>query len=327
MTREVLVTGANGFVGSHICEALLENGFSVRALVRKTSNLVNLKCLNINLIYGDITDPDSLPAAVDGVYAIVNNAGIVKTNCREQFHTVNCGGTENVLKAALEYNAGLTRFVHVSSTAACGPAPSMAPIDEEFPANPLTAYGRSKLNAERAVQGVKNDLPVTILRPSAIYGPRDTEMFSFFKSIRMRIKPAFGPGQRYLNFTYVKDFARIVVRAIETKTPSGGIYIVAEKSPHSYSEAADIIARLLGNGTITLYVPGAILNLAGLVSETFARWRDKPSIFTQEKVREIVQRYWIFDTSRVQRDFGFVSTDFETGAGETIAWYKENGWL
>jgi nucleoside-diphosphate-sugar epimerase len=325
--REVLVTGANGFVGSHICEALIKSGYSVRALVRKTSDLANLKDLTINLAYGDITDPNSLADAVKDIYAIVNNAGLVKTNCREQFQQVNCGGTENVLKAALENNPGSARFVHVSSTAACGPAPSMAPIDEEYPPNPLTAYGRSKLNAERAVLAFKSNIPVTILRPSAVYGPRDTEMYSFFKSIRMRVKPAFGPGQRYLNFTYVKDFARAVVSAIETETPSGGIYIVAEKKPHTYSEAADIIAKILGKSPVTLYVPGTILSMAGWFSENIARWRSKPSIFTQEKVKEILQRYWIFDTSRVERDLGFVSTDFETGAGETIAWYKENGWL
>jgi len=93
--REVLVTGANGFVGSHICEALLSSGFGVRALVRKTSDLANLNGLAIDLVYGDITDPESLHTAVSGVHAIVNNAGIVKTNCREQFQDVNCGGTEN----------------------------------------------------------------------------------------------------------------------------------------------------------------------------------------------------------------------------------------
>lgn len=325
--RDVLVTGANGFVGSHICEALLSSGFGVRALVRKTSDLSNLKGLPINLVYGDITNPESLPDAVNGVYAIVNNAGIVKTNCREQFQEVNCGGTENVLKVAIENNPALARLVHVSSTAACGPASSMAPINEEYPPNPLTAYGRSKLNAERAVMAYKNSLPVVILRPSAVYGPRDTEMYSFFKSVKMRVKPAFGPGQRYLNFTYVKDFARAVVSSIETDIPSGNTYIVAEKEPHSYSEAAEIIGEILGKRTITLYVPGTLLSVAGWVSENIARWRSKPSIFTQEKVREILQRYWIFDTSKVQRELGFVSTDFRTGAGETIAWYKENGLL
>ena len=324
---EVLVTGANGFVGSHICEALLAAGFKVRALVRKTSNLTNLDGLDISLTYGDISDPQSLTEAVTGVDAIINNAGLVKTNCREEFQQVNCGGTENILKAALEHNPEINRIVHISSTAACGPAPSLAPINEEFPPNPITAYGRSKLNAERAVLGYKNSLPVVILRPSAVYGPRDREMYSFFKSIKLRFKPALGQGQRYINFTYVRDLAIAVTLALKSPLISGSIYFVAEKQHRSYSEAADIIGQILGKRSMTLFIPGPVLGFAGWVSEEFARLRKKPSIFTQEKVREILQRYWVFDTSKIEKELGFVSTAFEIGAAETISWYREHGWL
>ncbi len=324
---EVLVTGANGFVGSHICEILTASGYVVRALVRRTSDLTNLQGIAVGLVHGDLVEPASLPAAVAGVDAIVNNAGLVKTNHPDQFRAVNAIGTENVLRAALEHNPGLRRFVQISSTAACGPAPAHAPITEEREPSPLTRYGRSKLEAERIALSYADRLPVTILRPSAVYGPRDKEMFAFFRSIKMGIKPAFGCSQNYVNFTYVKDLARAVVSAIREDTKTGSVFFVAEKRAYSYSEAGDIIAGLLGRRAHSLYVPEGVIALAGRVSEGIARMRRKPSIFTREKAIEISRKYWLFDISKAERELGFAGTDFAVGAAETVDWYREKGWL
>jgi nucleoside-diphosphate-sugar epimerase len=323
----VLVTGANGFVGSHICEALAATGFSVRALVRKTSDLTNLKGIDVNLFYGELSDPDSLAAAISGVDIVINNAGITKTIHPDDFQRINCGGTENMLRAVKGHNSDLGRFIHISSTAAVGPAPSLAPIGEDYPPNPLTVYGRSKLNAERAVLSNKDVFPVIILRPCAVYGPRDKEMFSLFKSVKMRIRPAFGNGKNYINFTYVKDLAQAVVKSIKCSLPSGTIFFVAEKKWYSYTEAGTIISEALGKKAIDLHIPSPIVSAAGWVSERIAQWRQKAVVFTEDKAREMLQRYWLFDISKIERDIGFISTEFRVGVRETIAWYKENGWL
>lgn len=324
---EVLVTGANGFVGSHICEALLASGFEVRALVRKTSQLENLKGLNIQLCHGDLNDSASLAGAVEGVEAVINNGGLTKTLRPQEFQLVNAIGTENVLRITLEKNPAIQRFVQISSTAACGPAPDQKPINEDHPPHPLTAYGRSKLEGERAVLKYRDQLPCTILRPSAVYGPRDKEMLSFFKAVKLGIKPTFGQGESYINFTYVKDLARAVVMAIQTATPSGGIYFVAEKTHYAYSRAGDIISGVLGNRALDIHVPESIMSIAGRITEEVSRWRGKASIFTEDKAREICRKYWIYDASKIERDFGFAATDFKSGVQETVAWYKEKGWL
>jgi nucleoside-diphosphate-sugar epimerase len=324
---EVLVTGANGFVGSHICEALLEDGYTVRALVRKTSDLTNIKDLQLNLVYGDICSPETLTAAVTGVAVVINNAGLIKAKDPRDFRRVNCGGTENIIEAVRRHNPGLTRLVHISSTAASGPAPDDCPINEEYRPSPLTEYGRSKLAAEQAILANKADVPSTILRPSAVYGPRDKEMYSFFKAIKFGIKPLFGDGENYINFTYVKDLAQAVVKAISTSSVSGSIYFVAERQAYAYREAGTIISSILKNRTITLRVPGPILGLAGIVSDGIARLRGKASVFTKDKAKEILAKHWLFDTSKIEQEMGFCATDFRTGAGETIAWYKERGWL
>jgi len=325
---EALVTGANGFVGSHVCEALISAGYSVRALVRKTSDLTNLKGMPVKFVYGDLRDPVTLPDAVKGVDCIINNAGLIKTNDPDEFDNVNSKGTENILKSSAEHNQSLSRFVQISSTAACGPSPNSTPITEDHPPAPLTRYGRSKLAAEKVALSYKDRFPVTILRPSAVYGPRDKEMLTFFKSVNRGVKPAFGCSQNYINFTYVKDLAMAVVKAIESKYLSGNIFFVVERKSYCYSDAGDIIAELLGRRALNLYLPEQLIALAGYISEKIAKLKNEPSIFTHEKAKEISQKFWLFDSGKAERELGFVApTDFRTGAAETIAWYKERGWL
>jgi nucleoside-diphosphate-sugar epimerase len=326
--RKVLVTGANGFVGSHICEALLDAGFDVRALVRKTSDLANIKGLPIQFAYGDLNDTASLPSAVDGVDVVINNAGLTKAIHPDEFERVNAVGTGNILKSIAEHNPGLRCFVQISSTAACGPAPSATPINEDHPLNPLTAYGRSKLKSERIAVSYKDKFPVVVLRPSAVYGPRDKEMLSFFKTVKFGIKPTFGRGESYINFTYVKDLALAVAKTAKAEHISSGIYFVLERKAYTYSEAGGIISSILGRKAIGISIPSSILSLAGKITEVIARLQKKPSIFTADKAREITQKFWLFDSSKIERELGFTApTDFKSGVIETIAWYKKEGWL
>ena len=324
----VLVTGANGFVGSHICEALCNSGFEVKALVRKTSDLSNISHLDLELAFGDLTDPDSLRPAVSAVDAVVNNAGVTKALNASLFDRVNFEGTENILKALEAVNPGTTRFIQISSMAACGPAPSMTPINEDHPPAPVTAYGRSKLAGEGAVLNHKEKFPVTILRPTAVYGPRDKEMLSFFKAISYHIKPTFGSGECYMNFTFVKDLGEAVVKILTADSRSGGVYFVAEGRSYSYSEAGDIISEVLGLRALDVHVPIPIMKFAGAISEGIANLRKKPSIFTADKVHELTAKYWLVDSSRIEKDLGFRSTtSFREGVKGTVDWYREKGWL
>jgi nucleoside-diphosphate-sugar epimerase len=325
----VLVTGANGFLGSHISEALLDKGYQVRALVRKTSDLTNLKGFPLELVYGDLNNIESLPDAVKGVDIVINNAGLTKTNDSMDFFKVNARGTENILKAISFHNPNLQRFILISSTAACGPAPSATPMKEDCRPAPLTTYGRSKLEAEKAVLYYKDRLSAIsiILRPCAVYGPRDKEMLSLFKTVKMGIKPAFGCGENYINYTYAKDLAQAVVLAVKANVSSGSIYFVAEKRAYSYSETGTLISNIFGSRAYDLFIPLPLLSFAGIISEKAALIRKKPSVINREKTLEMRQKYWLFDISKIEQEMGFVSTDFVKGATETITWYREKGWL
>ena len=280
--KEILVTGANGFVGSHICEALLERGVAVRALVRKTSDLTNIRGLPVKLVYGDLNDSSSLRDAVRGVDIVINNAGLTKALRNDDFEKVNAGGTKNILEAITNHNPAISRFIQISSTAACGPAPSATPISENHPPNPLTAYGRSKLASEKIALTYEAKFPVVVFRPSAIYGPRDSEMLSFFKTVKFGIKPTFG-GDSYINFTYVKDLAQAIVKAIEALTMSSGIYFIMEKKSYAYSEAGDIISEALGRKALDINIPASILSIAGKLAEEY----HKPTIVLSREKGEL----------------------------------------
>lgn len=325
---EILVTGANGFIGSHICQALIEAGFAVRALVRESSDLSNIKDLPLNIVYGDLNDPLSLEKAVSGADSVISNAGLTKALDPAMFRRVNVEGTINLLEAVAKSNPGVKRFVQISSAAASGSSDSIEPVREDSIPRPLTAYGRSKLEAEGAVLSYEDKFPVVILRPSAVYGPRDREMLAFFKIIKLGVKPTFGPGECYCSFTYVKDIAAAVVRTLSAEPASGSVYFVAEKRYYSYSEAGDIISRALGRPAIDIHIPLAIVRVAGRISEFMSKVRRKASIFTYDKAVEISQKFWIQDSSKISEEIGFVCpTSFEAGVKETVDWYRREDWL
>jgi nucleoside-diphosphate-sugar epimerase len=325
---KVLITGANGFIGSHLCEFLLNTGYEIRALVRKTSNLDNISHLNLELCYGDITNIDSLEKAVRDVDYIIGNAGLTKTLDKSEFRKVNADGNVNLLKAVQKSNPDLKRFVLISSMAASGPSDSMTPLNESDSPRPLTAYGKSKLAGENAVHKFKDQIPITILRPSGVYGPRDVEMYSFFKAVKFRLKPTFGAGECYINFTYVKDLAKAVEKTLSTESESGSIYFITEKKFYSYSEAGDIISEIMGVKGYDIHIPESVMAFAGKITELIAAQRKKPIIFTEEKAREISQKYWIVDNMKAEKELGISEwTSFYDGASETIDWYRMKGWL
>jgi len=326
----VLVTGASGFLGSHIAEQLSEQGHQVVALVRPSSNKKFLETLkNVELALGAIEDKASVLAAARGVDAVVHSAGLVKARNEAEFFAINTEGTRNVLEAAQEAAPGLKRFVFVSSLAAIGPSLDGKPIPGDMEPRPVTHYGRSKLAAERLVIEAKDRLPVVVLRPPMIYGPRDNESFAFFQSISRRFLPYLGDGMNTMSVIYASDAANACIRAIENDVPSGSAYFLSDGEVYVWRDMLlDIETALARKALVRFSVPMGLLRAAAMGSEGLGRLTNKAVMLTRDKVNELSQPHWVCDSSAAFRELGWQpQVKWAEGTRRAAEWYRKEGWL
>ena len=325
----VLVTGATGFLGSHIAEQLARQGHTVRVLVRRTSDRSFLQGFEAEQALGDVTQPDTLPAAVEGVEAIVHAAGLTKARSAAEFEAVNAGGTANLL-AALGPAYPLRRFVYVSSLAAHGPSEDGRPRPPDSAATPITAYGRSKLRAEEMVRSWAGDSrAAAIIRPSIIYGPRDRQLLPFFHLARWRLAPLLGGGTNAVSCVYVEDAARAAVLAATAgdDAPSA-TYALDDGAVYTWRDLLAAVEQAVGKKALRLPSPPWAFAAAALVTELYGRLRRQAVSFTRDKVLEMRQRYWVCSHDEISRDLGWEpQVRLNEGAALTAAWYRQHGWL
>ena len=325
---KALVTGATGFIGSHLVEALLDKNVEVRCLVRPDSNRRWLPDRRVEFLTGDCRNPDSLPAAVSGVDCVYHLAGVVRARGYEDYFLTNSVGTRNLLQACLRHNPGLGRFVLVSSQAAAGPSPDGQPVKETDVARPISAYGWSKLLAEKEVLEKKNDLPVVVVRPSPVYGPRDRDFHSLFKMIKLGLRPVIGREERYIHLTYVQDVVEGIRLAARKEHICGGVYFLADDCSYNWGEIGQVLGEAFNRKTRQLTIPKSISWIIARVAELWAALLRRPATLNREKRREMLARWWLCDTSRARRELGFqAGHPLPLGARSTLRWYRDNGWL
>ena len=326
----VFLTGGSGFVGSYVAEQLSALGHTVRALVRPRSDSKFLKTLlNIEFAAGAVEDRPSLDAAVRGVDAVVHVAGLVKARQPREFFQVNTEGTRNLLSAAEAQAPGLKRFVYVSSLSAIGPSADGKPVPDDAPPRPVTQYGHSKLAAEQAVLAAKDRLPVTVIRPPLIYGPRDRETLAFFTSVKNGVLPVLGDGRNTLSVVYGEDCAAAVVRAAVSNGPSGRAYFVDDGSVYVWRDALAEVEKAMGKRAFfRLGLPMAAVKVAAAASQLYGKVTRTAQMLTLDKVNELKQRHWVCEGSGARRDLGWhPRTTWSDGVAKTVAWYRESGWL
>jgi len=327
-SSSVLVTGGTGFVGSHLVELLLRKGFAVTCMVRDPDRLRWLAGSKVRLVKGDCSDPESLASAVQNISVLFHVAGLTKAIRTRDFYEVNHRGAKNLLAACSRHNPGLRKFILVSSLAAAGPSPDGKPLTDSDLPRPVSDYGRSKLLAEEETLGYKDVFPVVILRPSAVYGPRDRDMYELFRWAAKGITLEIAGGERFINPCYVEDLAAAMVLAAEKETKSGSIYFVAENKAYSWSEFRQTLLATGGVKARNIKVPYWAASLIGLASEAAGLLMGKAVITSRQKVREAAEKYWICDCTKIERDLGFSSKfPLKKGLEVTWKWYRENGWL
>lgn len=324
---KVLITGATGFVGSHVAESLARQRVPFRALVRPTSDTRRLEPLGAELVRGTVEDPDAVRAAVAGVDVVVHLAALTHARSTAEYFRVNERGTREILRAALETEPRPRRFVYLSSLAAAGPSENGRPIGPEDEPRPLTTYGRSKLAGEAACREAEKQLEVTILRAPAVYGPRDRELLRFFRLAAVGVLPVPAGPARRLQLVHVEDLADAVARAA-TLDAAAGLFHIAEPVVYEWAEVTRLVAEAVGRKARTFPVPESVLAGAAILSEAACRLTGRSSLFNREKVRELLAPGWLCETESARRVLGFeAKIPLPRGLKQTAAWYRDEGWL
>ncbi len=322
----ILVTGATGFIGGHLVESLLARGESVRALVRRTGSFDKTA---VEVVYGDLESGAGLETALQGVDTVIHLAGVTKALSIADYYAGNVQATENLARAiasSVKSNPRTIRMVHVSSQAAVGPGSSPAPLNEEAEPHPVTHYGKSKLEGERRLRAILPD--AVIVRPPAVYGPRDTDVFQILKSINRGLLAQIGGDERYFSVIYVTDLAEGIVAAAHASGTAGRTYFLAHPAVVSWSELVGIAAKIMGRKPRVLKMPPAAANAVGYCAELWSKLTRRPGIVSRDKILDMQSRYWICDTGRARQELAFVaSTDIRQGLETTLQWYREAGWL
>jgi dihydroflavonol-4-reductase len=325
---KILVTGATGFVGSHLVDALVARERAVRCLVRRTSNLKYLKHPQLEFTYGGVdgeTDWDEALKDVDTIYHV---AGLTFARRAKDYFTVNHQGTEAILAGALKHRDRIKRFVLVSSLAAVGPGGHRRPVDENTTPAPITPYGRSKLMGEEAAMAVRDLLPITIVRPPAVYGPRDYGIYEFFKSISRGLSPTIGRYDKQISLVHVQDLARGIILAGESPDSIGRTYFISSEEVYSMRAVADRIAEILGRRARSIAIPRPVAFTVAVAAEAFAAVMRRPPVINRDKVTDLSQTCWGCSIERAKSELGYSQqVSLDDGLKGTVEWYKREGWL
>ena len=325
---KALVTGGTGFIGSHLVEALLQKGVHVRCLLRETSDQKWLKGLPIERVAGDCSDKASLRKAVKGVDQVFHLAGVTKATKEKSYFDVNGYGTDNLIHACLEENPHLQKFTYLSSQASAGPSRNGCRKKESDECEPVSPYGRSKRMGEEFVLAHSHELPLVILRPSAVYGPREKDIYSYFKLVSKRMKLCFSGWNPRLSLIYVDDVVQALLLASKIAEPRGDIFFLSDGHDYRLEEIGDTFAQVMGVSAFRIPVPEWALHFAAAFSEVFSRLSKKPPLISKGKVEEIVRKDWVCDITRA-REFLCFEPRFPLAQGATLTvdWYRKENWL
>ena len=325
---KILLTGASGFVGSHILDSLRERGFPTALLLRPSSDrrFIVQHLPEVEVRGGSITDVESLRRAMSGITHVIHCAGATRAVRTAGFYEVNQIGTRNVVTAVNEQKSQVQRLVHISSLAAAGPASRQQPAREEDAPRPVSEYGKSKLAGEREVRKhCRKDY--VILRPPGVYGPRDGEFLRLFRAVKNHLLPRMSQAQA-LSLVFVRDLAEAVVTCLGHPAAAGQTYFVAGREVVTARGVAAEIADQMQVWTLPLPLPAWMLWPVCLAREVWARLTGKPSVLSLQKYAELRAPGWVCDPTRLERETGWASaTTLKEGIAETLRWYREQQWV
>jgi nucleoside-diphosphate-sugar epimerase len=320
-----LLTGASGFIGGHLRDSLLKDGYDVVALTRPGSP----EPKKGRAIGVDYASPESVERAIEQERPelIFHVAGATKGVSYDDFQRGNVMPTQALLDAVRKKHAGLQRFVHISSLTAYGPSTPDAPKQEHHERKPVEHYGKSKLEAELAIEGM-GDVPWTIVRPPGVYGPADVDNFELFKLAVRGLNVFYGNRYRHLSLIHVDDLVRGIREAAVHSGTIGKGYFLTDGQPLTWDQYQARICAATGKKPMLLNLPEFTTDIAAMFGELATSFDKKPRLFNRQKVIMGKQEAWTCTHDQAQADFGFTPrVALDDGIQNTLEWYRKERWV
>jgi dihydroflavonol-4-reductase len=324
-----LVTGGTGFIGSHMVELLLGRGWEVVCPVRKPGALRHLEGMPVRVVALENLKSEILNR--QGFDYVIHVAGATRAFDYDGYHSANVEVTRNLLEllAAQEPSKRPKRFVLISSQAAAGPCPDDSScVVESGPYCPVSLYGRSKAAAEEVALSFRDRVPVTVIRPPTVFGPRDVDVLAVFKCATFGLAPCLAGPDRLVSIIYAKDLVEGILQAALSRKAEGEIYFLANPEPVVWREFALLVAKVLGYKAFALRIPLFAMKIAALAGDLVGRFKADAPLFRSEKLEDIRQIAWVCSSEKAYRDLNWTPpTPIEDAIRDTGRWYKEHGWL
>jgi len=331
LKQKILITGASGFVGGFLVEEALNRDLDVYAAIRSTSNKQYLTDARINFIYLDFENIEGLASEFTkhNFDYFIHNAGITKTPKKEEYFKVNAEYLNNIIQALELSKIPLKKLTFVSSLAAYGPAEytSSGIVKDDSTPHPVTNYGRSKLKGEGYLKA-QQSIPYIIIRPTAVYGPREKDLFTVYKLLNKGLDLSVGLEDQQLTFIYVKDLVRVILDSTFAHKKNVA-YFATDLRVHTSTSFNKAIQKALGDRrALKIKLPITVVKVLGYASEKIAGLFGNYPALNVEKVNELEANSWICDSDPLVKDLNYKPQyDLERGLEESIAWYKNNNWL
>ena len=256
-------------------------------------------------------------------------AGLTRGRTHADFRAGNVIPTANILSTLAERDDRPARVIIVSSQAAAGPASSDSePVTEHDAPHPVERYGQSKLDAEQAAARFSQALPIVVVRPSAVYGPRARDFLAAFAQAAARIAVFATPRDHRMSIVHVRDLVRALILAAEQPAAIGRTYFVANTDSVSWGELYATIAAVARSSPLQVQLPRAVLEGAAALGDLYALASGRTPLLTRNKVALASPRWWLCDASRIGAELGWkASVPLQDGVRETYLWYLAQGWL
>ena len=328
MTR-VLVTGASGFLGGHLAEMLAESGVAVRGLVRDPTRASFLEHTDVELVTGDIMDPETLGPALDGIDTVFHVAAVLgPAHLPDRvYREINVDGTRNLIEACRK-SGGIQRFVFVSSVGVLGPLPAKGIACEGTPPQPQDIYEITKLEAEELVlKAAADGFPTVVGRPGWVYGPRDTRTLKLIRMIARRRFMLIGKARNKQHPIWVKDVVTGLIRCAVTAGVEGRVYHLAGPEVVRVEELCTKIAEATGVSLLGFQPPLWMIQIPALIIEKiYSIWGGDPPVDHRKADFFVINR--AYSIKRAKAELNWVpGMKLRNGLEETVQWYRENGML